>query len=185
MRPSGVTERQARILSFIHRYVASYGLSPSFEEIASQFGTTAPSVSSTIKGLERRGLLSRMPGVARSLRVLVPESALQGSDFGCGKAGGGRRISPPASVSPSDAAVAAALAVIEVLMKRIEAGGDRSVLVVRSAEAVRASLKEAGLGEGEATEAARRVAAEAARWEPGGRGIAVRRRVWTRARPEE
>jgi hypothetical protein len=43
----------------------------SFEAIARHFGTARPNVHGKIKTLERPGLLTRSPGVARSLRVLV------------------------------------------------------------------------------------------------------------------
>jgi DNA-binding MarR family transcriptional regulator len=46
---------------------------PSFEEIGRHFGTRAPSVNSMVKTLEARGFLTRVPGQARTLRVLVPE----------------------------------------------------------------------------------------------------------------
>jgi hypothetical protein len=181
MKEMSFTERQGKILSFIHRYTATHGLSPSFEEIASHFGTTAPSVSGTIKALERRGFLSRVPGIARSLRVLVPSGSLPGSEFGSGKERGRkRRLAASAAVSPRDAAVAAALSAIEAMMEGVGAGEDRSRLVLRAASAVHESLRKAGMGGDEAAEAARRVAAEAARWEPGGQGITVRRRGWTR-----
>lgn len=75
MTPS-FTSRQGEYLAFIHRYTLRNGIVPSFDEIAAHFGTTSPSVNGMIKTLERRGLLSRIPGAARSLRVLVPESLL-------------------------------------------------------------------------------------------------------------
>ena len=66
------TERQRQYLAFIHRYTVKHGIAPSFEEIGTHFGTTAPSVNNMIKTLCARDLLTRVPGVARSLRVLVP-----------------------------------------------------------------------------------------------------------------
>ena len=66
------TARQGQFLSFILGFTDKRGYAPSYEEIGWHFGLTAPSVNSMIKMLERRGFLSRMPGVARSLRVLVP-----------------------------------------------------------------------------------------------------------------
>jgi hypothetical protein len=181
VKETSFTERQGKILSFIHRYTATYGLSPFFEEIASHFGTTAPSVSGTIKALERRGLLSRVPGVARSLRVLVPSGSLPGSEFGSGKKRGRKqRPATSAAVSPGDAAVAAVLLAIEAMMEGVGAGEDRARLVLRAASAVHESLRKVGLDGDEAAKAARRVAAEAARWQPEGRGITVRRRGWTR-----
>ncbi|MEO8382834.1 MAG: hypothetical protein ABI779_24460 [Acidobacteriota bacterium] len=76
------TARQGEYLTFIHRYAQRFGVAPSFEEIGAHFGTTPPSVNNMIKTLCARGLLSRLPGVARSLRVLVPPSQLPESEFG-------------------------------------------------------------------------------------------------------
>jgi hypothetical protein len=135
-----------------------------------------------IRTLERRGLLSRLPGVARSLRVLVPASSLPGSDYGSGKRGG---AAPPAADAPSleDVAVAAALAVLDALLPKLSelrAEAAISVDVAKAAAAVRQSLEKAGMRPEQADEAARRVAAEAARWTHDGRGIVWRRRQWRR-----
>ena len=70
------TARQGQYLSFIHGFIVKHGVAPSFEEIGVHFGTTPPSVNNMIKTLDERGLLSRVPGVARSLRVLVPVAEL-------------------------------------------------------------------------------------------------------------
>lgn len=48
------------------------------------FGTSPPSVHQMVVTLEKRGLISRVPGKARSIRVLVPSAdlpALGGSDI--------------------------------------------------------------------------------------------------------
>ena len=71
------TARQDEYLSFIHSYTTKVGVPPSFEDIARHFGTAPPNVNGMIKTLERRGSLSRIPGVARSLRVLVPPEVLR------------------------------------------------------------------------------------------------------------
>jgi LexA DNA binding domain len=67
------TKRQAEYLAFLRAFTARWGIPPSFEEIGRHFGTTAPSVNSMVKMLEARGFLTRVPGQARTLRVLVPE----------------------------------------------------------------------------------------------------------------
>src|SRR6266851_6759129 len=79
------TARQGEYLSFIHRYTQKRGVAPSFEEIGAHFGTTPPSVNNMIKTLCARGLLSKLPYVARSLRVLVPESQLPEGEFGASR----------------------------------------------------------------------------------------------------
>lgn len=67
------TKRQAEYLAFLRAFTDRWGIPPSFEEIGRHFGTTAPSVNSMVKALEARGFLTRVPGQARTLRVLVPE----------------------------------------------------------------------------------------------------------------
>src|SRR5690349_3067003 len=121
------TTRQGEYLAFIHSYTTKYGMSPSFEDIARHFGTTAPSVNGMIKMLERRGLLSRLPGVPRSLRVLVGPEALPGSDFGSRARRAGAPVAAAGAGSPSvvDAAVAATLAVLGVVMPRLWSASPR------------------------------------------------------------
>ncbi|OGP87289.1 MAG: hypothetical protein A2Y95_06265 [Deltaproteobacteria bacterium RBG_13_65_10] len=175
------TARQGEMLAFIHRFTAKHGVAPSFEEIASHFGTSSPSVNGMIKTLERRGLLSRVPGVARSLRVLVPSSLLPNSEFGSPirrPEGSGRDSS--AAPFPADVAFAVAVSVLEVFSERLGGADDASGLVLKSANAVYESLLKVGMREEEAQEVARRVGAEAARYQPEGRGISVRRRRWTK-----
>ena len=168
--PAEFTVRQGEYLSFIQDYTTKFGVSPSFEDIARHFGTAPPNVNGMIKTLERRGLLSRSPGVARSLRVVVPAELLPRSAFGSRAP---RARTPLVSVgapSPSaaDAAVAAALAVLEVVMPRLPSATRRSSgakLVLEVAAAVYESLVRLGVEEPQAAEVSRRVSAEGARWE--------------------
>jgi len=177
--PQPPTARQGEYLAFIHHFILKNGLSPSFEEIAAHFGTSPPSVNGMIKTLERRGLLSRIPGVARSLRVLAQSALLPDSDFGS-RARREARRPEGAVVSPVDIGVAAAIAVLDVVMPAHPAGHRPAELVLEAARAVQAGLTRAGLVQEEARDAARRVTAEAARWQADGRGIVVRRRSWRR-----
>lgn len=173
------TARQGEYLTFIHRYAQRFGVAPSFEEIGAHFGTTPPSVNNMIKTLCARGLLSRLPGVARSLRVLVPPSQLPESEFGPsrGKASARSKAGVPSAV---DAAVAAALAVLDVLMPHLASDERAARLVAEAAETVHSSLAAAGASSEEALEAGRRVSAEVARWMPGGRGVLIPRKRWLR-----
>jgi SOS-response transcriptional repressor LexA len=179
--PVKFTARQGEILAFIHCFTARHGVAPSFEEIASHFGTSSPSVNGMIKTLERRGLLSRVPGAARSLRVLVPASLLPSSEFGrtVGRREHSREDSS-GSPSSADAAFAAAVSVLDVLTDSLGTQADVSELVLKAAKSVYVSLLKAGMNKEEAQEVARRVASEAARCQPDGRGISVRRRQWTK-----
>ncbi len=67
---SSPTKRQAEYLAFIQAFTTRRGMSPSFEDIARHFLTTTPSVNGMIKTLESRGFLTRVPGQARTLRVV-------------------------------------------------------------------------------------------------------------------
>jgi len=175
------TARQGQYLAFIHRFTARYGVAPSFDEIAAHFGTSSPGVNGMIKMLERRRLLSRVPGVARSLRVLVPASMLTEGDFGQrGDASRKVKVTGEPRVSAVDAAVAAAVAVLERLLPEIPSDEDRSGLVARAASDARAALAAGGVRADEANQVAARIGAEAARWRPGGRGTIIRRRRWRR-----
>lgn len=164
------TVRQGEYLSFIHSYTTKHGVSPSFEDIARHFGTAPPNVNGMIKTLERRGLLSRIPGAARSLRVLVPAEVLPGSDFGSRARRDRTPVASAGARSPSaaDAAVTATLAVLEVVMSRLPSVTRRSSgakVVIEVARAVYESLGRLGMEESRAAEVSRRVSAEGARWE--------------------
>lgn len=155
-----------------------FGVAPSFEEIGTHFGTTPPSVNNMIKTLCARGLLSRLPGVARSLRVLVPVSLPPEGELGSAR-GKLRARSNTAVPSTVDVAALAATAVLDVLMPHV-ADDEAARLVAEAARAVRSSLAAAGASSEEALEAGRRVSAEVARWMPRGRGLYLRRKRWTR-----
>jgi hypothetical protein len=181
--PALFAVRQGEYLAFIHSYTTKVGVSPSFEDIARHFGTAPPNVNGMIKTLERRGLLSRIPGTARSLRVLVPAEELPGSDFGSSARRARTPIASAGARSPSavDAAVTATLAVLEVVMPRLPSATGRSSgskVVIEVARAVYESLGRLGMEDGRAAEISQRVSAERARWERGGRGTVVRRREW-------
>src|SRR6266545_7452290 len=177
--PPAFTARQGEYLTFIHRYTQKFGVAPSFEDIGSHFGTTPPSVNNMIKTLCARGLLSRLPGVARSLRVLVPLSLLPEGEFGParGKPSARSNTAVPSTV---DVAAVVATAVLDVLMPHVADDGLAAGLVAEAAQAVHSSLAAAGASGEEALEAGRRVNAEVARWMPRGRGLHVRRKRWTR-----
>jgi repressor LexA len=172
------TVRQGEYLAFIHSYTKKFGVAPSFEEIGAHFGTTPPSVNNMIKTLCARGLLSRIPYAARSLRVLVPPSMLPEGEFGGGRGKSSSRSKPDAGPSVVDVAVMAATSVLDVLMPHVASEERAAGLVAEAAQALRSSLAASGASSEEALEAGRRLSAEIARWMPGGRGVYVRRKGW-------
>lgn len=74
--PARFTERQGKYLAFIDTYTKLHGRPPAQTDIQRHFKVSPPSVHQMILTLERRGLLRRTPGQARSLEVLVPSEEL-------------------------------------------------------------------------------------------------------------
>lgn len=178
--PPPFTARQGEYLAFIHRYTTKVGVAPSFEEIGAHFGTTPPSVNNMIKTLCNRGLLSRLPGVARSLRVLVPASLLPEGEFGVRRGKSSSQSTPNATPPFVDVAVMAATSVLDVLMPHVADEEQAAALVIEAAQALRSSLAAAGASKEEALEAGRRLGAEVARWMPRGQGLRIPRKRWVR-----
>jgi DNA-binding MarR family transcriptional regulator len=74
--PPDFTPRQGQYLAFIHAYTLVNGRPPAQADIQRFFQVTPPSVHQMLLTLERGGLISRRPGMARSIAVLVDRSAL-------------------------------------------------------------------------------------------------------------
>ena len=65
------TPKQGQYLAFIHAYTLVNGRPPAEADMGRFFRTAPPSVHQMVVTLERSGLISRQPGVARSIAVLV------------------------------------------------------------------------------------------------------------------
>ena len=65
------TVLQGRYLGFIHYYTLIHERPPAEADMQAHFGVTAPSVHRMVLALERRGLISRKPGTARSIRLRI------------------------------------------------------------------------------------------------------------------
>jgi repressor LexA len=70
------TKKQGQYLAFIHNYTKLHGHPPAEADIQRYFGVTPPSVHQMVVTLERHGFIERIPGKARSIRVLVPVAEL-------------------------------------------------------------------------------------------------------------
>lgn len=70
------TRRQGQYLAFIDSYVRLRGVAPAEADMQAYFRVAPPSVHQMVVTLERRGLISRVPGQARSIRVLVSRDML-------------------------------------------------------------------------------------------------------------
>jgi DNA-binding MarR family transcriptional regulator len=77
--------RQGQYLAFIHAYTLVNGRPPAQADIQRFFQVTPPSVHQRLLTLERAGLISRRPGVPRSIAVLVERSALPVLEPGYGQ----------------------------------------------------------------------------------------------------
>jgi hypothetical protein len=70
------TVKQGRYLAFIHDYTTIHGVPPAEHEMQSFFRVSPPSIHLMILTLEKKGLIQRTPGQARSIKVLVPAEEL-------------------------------------------------------------------------------------------------------------
>lgn len=73
---SPFTPRQGQYLAFIHAYTLVNGRPPAQADIQRFFRLTPPTVYQMLLTLEKAGLISRQPGVPRSLAVLVKPDRL-------------------------------------------------------------------------------------------------------------
>jgi hypothetical protein len=70
------TPTQGRYLAFIHAYIGVHGYPPAESDIAAAMVVSGPSVNTMVKMLEKKGLINREPGKARSIQILVPEEEI-------------------------------------------------------------------------------------------------------------
>jgi Mn-dependent DtxR family transcriptional regulator len=70
------TKTQGQYLAFIVAYTKLNRRPPAEADLQRYFGVSPPSVHNMILALERRGLIARTPGRARSIEVLVPLSVV-------------------------------------------------------------------------------------------------------------
>jgi repressor LexA len=75
---NALTPKQQKILDFIQRWQRTEGATPTFQEIADQFGfRSLNSVTEHVRRLRQKGVLVAAPGKARSLRVISPLAKLR------------------------------------------------------------------------------------------------------------
>jgi Mn-dependent DtxR family transcriptional regulator len=70
------TELQGQYLAFIYAYSKLNRRSPAEADMQRYFGTAAPTVHRMVLELERRGLIRRSAGQARSIELLVAPEQL-------------------------------------------------------------------------------------------------------------
>jgi Mn-dependent DtxR family transcriptional regulator len=70
------TEKQGQYLAFIVTYTLLHRRPPAEADFQRFFQVTPPTVHQMIVELERRGLISRVPGQPRSITVTLPDDEL-------------------------------------------------------------------------------------------------------------
>ena len=68
-----ITSRQREVLVMISGYAAAHGYAPSMREIMVAFGWhSTRSVLDHLRALEKNGAITRRPGAARTIRIILP-----------------------------------------------------------------------------------------------------------------
>lgn len=70
------TQKQGQYLAFIYYYTRVNGIPPAETDIARYFVVAAPSVHQMLVTLEMKGLISRIAGQARSIKLLLSRDEL-------------------------------------------------------------------------------------------------------------
>ena len=65
------TVKQGQYLAFIYNYTKIHRQAPAESDLQHYFQVSAPSVHEMIKTMERNGLIEKVPGQGRSIRLLV------------------------------------------------------------------------------------------------------------------
>ena len=73
---SPMTPTQGQYLAFIYAYTRVLRRPPAEADIQKYFDVTPPTVHQMLITLERKGLIRRTPGVARSIELLVAPDSL-------------------------------------------------------------------------------------------------------------
>jgi Mn-dependent DtxR family transcriptional regulator len=70
------TAKQGQYLAFIHLYTKLHKRPPAEADMQRHFQVTPPSVHQMVVTLEANGLIERIPGQARTIRLLIPPGEL-------------------------------------------------------------------------------------------------------------
>ena len=80
MEEVAFTKLQGQYLAFILAYTKVIGRPPAEADMQRHFKVTPPSVHQMIVMLEKKRLIARTPGQARSIQVLAPQEQLPALD---------------------------------------------------------------------------------------------------------
>lgn len=158
------TRRQTSYLAFIEHYSEVNQRPPSEADIARYFGVSAPAVHQMILTLQARGFISRRPGAARSVQLLVASTPSKPQDRMRA-----RQPRPVAMDSESPPAAEAVISVARDVLRRQFAHLDRfpiddaefAPLVRCLLDGIQFGLHAAGVPKRIATQARDRVLKEA------------------------
>ena len=70
------TETQGQYLAFIYYYTKLHGVPPAEADMQRYFNVSPPSIHNMIVTLEKRQFITRTPGAARSIRLLLSRDHL-------------------------------------------------------------------------------------------------------------
>jgi DNA-binding MarR family transcriptional regulator len=70
MKPQ-LTRKQGEYLAFVHYYTRLNGRPPAEADMQRYFRVTPPTVHRMVLTLEARGFIKRIPGRARSIRLMI------------------------------------------------------------------------------------------------------------------
>ena len=70
------TEKQGQYLAFIHYYAKIHGRAPAEADMQRYFRSTPPTIHQMVLRLDALGLIDRVPGQPRSIRLLIPREEL-------------------------------------------------------------------------------------------------------------
>jgi hypothetical protein len=110
------TPTQGRYLAFIRAYTNLHGYAPAESEIAAAMCVSPPSVNQMVKLLEKKGLIQRQPGQARSIQVQVPEHEIPPWNGRKQATSPARPDNQPSSVAAVPAAPPANLYVVSIFL---------------------------------------------------------------------
>ena len=65
------TEKQGQYLAFIYNYSVMFGQAPAEADLQRFFGTSPSTIHQMLVTLSEKGLISRTPGKARSILLMV------------------------------------------------------------------------------------------------------------------
>ena len=71
-----MTAKQGQYLAFIFYYTKIHGRAPAVSDMLHYFKVSPPSVHQMVLTLESNGFIERVPGQARSIRLLIPRADL-------------------------------------------------------------------------------------------------------------